>query len=508
MTSTIIILIAYFIVILAIGAYSVKFSKGTREDYYVASREFRTIILFAAVFGTNISALALIGAPGTAYHVGWVTWAYYVSSWAWLSPLLFYFVGSRVWLIGVKFNYITQSDVIGGRWNSNALRYLVAAVTLVYTVPYLMMGSIGGGRVLEGFTGGAVPFWLGALIVTAVVTLYVLLGGMRGTAWTNVVQTFIFLFGIGAIFFIVLGALGGSAALTANIWSDYPHLLTRERMPWHVFFGFGFVVSLAVPMFPQIFIRLFTGKSQKTLRNMSLMYPFAGFFVWFMVVYIGMWGKVAFPDLQGAASERIIVMLLMEYAPVWMTGVLSAAILAAAMSTMDAQLLTAGTLFANDVFKPLMLTKQKDNEVVKSNTLSQKELVLAKVLLVVLALSGYLLSLIRPGHLITLADWAFGGFAALFFPLVGAIYWKRCTKQAAIISILLSQVFLIGLPLGIIPKQIVFGMLPSFVAVLVSGISLVIATYLTKPAEADNTDAYFELFRSKKMISKSTDITS
>jgi SSS family solute:Na+ symporter len=501
MIYTAIILIAYLLIILFIGLYPAKFSKKTTEDYYVASREFKTLILFAAVFGTNISAVALIGAPGTAYHTGWVVWAYYVSSWAWLSPLLFYTIGSRVWVLGKKFGYITQSEIIGNRWKSKGLSYLVAIIALFYTIPYLMIGSMGGGRVLTAFTGGVISYELGALLIMAVVALYVVLGGMRSTAWTNLVQTFVFLLGGLAIFILVARVLGGPAEITTEISKSFAELLTREKMPWQVFFGFGFVVSLAVPMFPQLFIRLLAGRDQKSLKKMSLIYPFAGFFIWFIVVYIGVWGNIAFPGLVGPQAEQIIPLFLKEYAPIWMSGILCAAILAAAMSTMDAQLLTVGTIFTKDIFKPILESKHTKQAQALSQ---QQEIFLTKVLVVIMAAIGYILALFRPMQILAVVDWAFGGFAALAIPMIGAIYWKRCTKQAAFISIILSQVFLIGLPLGLLPSSLAFGMLPSFIAVIVALISLVVVTFLTKPAEKDNTEKFFRLFRTKTITSSDT----
>ena len=111
----------YMVIIVGIGIYSSRFSRGTMEDYHMGSRDFRTIVLFSAVFGANISAVTLAGVPGGAYHVGWVMWSYFASSWAWATPLLFYTVGSRSWVLGQKFGYMTVAEVVGGRGGSPRL---------------------------------------------------------------------------------------------------------------------------------------------------------------------------------------------------------------------------------------------------------------------------------------------------------------------------------------------------------------------------------------------------
>lgn len=484
--STLAILAAYMVVVLLIGTYAYRRTRSTLEDYHMASREFRTFILWCAVFGTNISAVTLIGLPGQAYQVGWIAWPYFVSSWGWLSPLLFYTVSRRAWALGKKLGYMTQADVIAGRWNSRALGYFVSGICLFYTVPYLMTGAIGGGQALSGLTGGAVPYWVGALVVVVVVCLYVAAGGMRGTAWTNVLQTLVFLVGGTAIFLLVAYAFGGPARATQQVAAQYPELLSRANFPWQTFFSYGIIVSFAVPMFPQVFIRLLAGREPRSLKQMSLIYPGPALLIFFVMAYVGMWGHLAVPDLKGPEADKILPLLLARYAPVWATGILGAAIFAALMSTMDAQLLTTGTMLIKD-----FLLKAGEKSVVAG-----REVAASRILVVVLAGVAYILALLKPAAIITIINWSFGGFAALLLPCLAAMYWERCTKGAVWASLIVSQFVLIGLPLGWLPARLAFGMLPGVPAIVAGLIALVVVTYLT-PARPDaSSEAYFQAAKS------------
>ena len=114
-------LVAYMGIIFFIGFQSSRVSKATMEDFHMGGREFKAFILFSAVFGANISAVTLIGVPGGAYHLGWIMWPYFVTAWAWLTPLLFYTVGSRSWVLGQRLGHMTIADVIGGRGQSAGL---------------------------------------------------------------------------------------------------------------------------------------------------------------------------------------------------------------------------------------------------------------------------------------------------------------------------------------------------------------------------------------------------
>jgi len=479
------IIALYVAAILTIGLVSVKYAKGTLEDYYTGSREFKALVLFCGVFAANISAVTLIGIPGQSYHVGWIMWPYFVTTWAWLSPIMFYTVGNRSWLLGKKFNFVTQSDVVIGRWNSKTLGYLVAIVGLIYTVPYLMTGAMGAGQVLEGLSQGAIPYWLGALIISVVIAIYVIMGGMRGSIWANTVQALVFMVGALIIFLYVASTVGGPAQVTQTIMQNNPELLSREGLPWQTFFSFGIIVAFGVPMFPQLFTRLLTGKSIGDLKKMSIMYPFAGLFIFSVCVYIGMWAHTLIPGLEGKAAEQIIPLFLAQYAPVFMTGILGAAILAATMSTMDSQLLAAGTLFTKDI----LLNSESAKDIP-----DKKKILISKSVLFAMVVISYLLALIKPTGIITLVNWAFGGFACLIIPILAALYWRRCTKQAAIAALLVSQLVQVGLPLGIIPAGLAMGMLPGVPALVLGFIVLVVVTYLTPAPDEKATNDFFNTF--------------
>jgi len=338
----------YMLIIVGIGIYSSRFSRGTMEDFHMGSRDFRTIILFSAVFGANISAVTLAGVPGGAYHVGWVMWPYFASSWAWATPLLFYTVGSRSWVLGQKFGYMTVAEVVGGRWKSPTLAVVISLMLIFYTVPYLMTGLLGAGRTLEALTEGFVTLNVGMVIVASAVLVYLLLGGMRGAAWVNTFQTGIFLVGAVAIFVVIAAALGGPAEATRRVMEDYPELLSRSRMPWQQFFSYGVIVALSPIVFPQLFMRLLTGKDPKTLKQTMCIYPVPAFLMMFLMATVGMWGRTAIPGLEGAESDAILPMLLIQFTPIWMMGLLGAAAFAAMMSTMDSQLLSVTTMIARD----------------------------------------------------------------------------------------------------------------------------------------------------------------
>ncbi len=472
---------------LFLGVSSYRRSKSTVEDYLMGSREFRFFALFCAVYATNISAVALIGGPGMAYHKGWIAWAYFASAWAWLSPLLFYTIGHRAWRVGKRFGIMTISDIFVQRWKSNGLRYFSSALILFYLIPYLMVGLIGGGRTFFGLTQGFIPYWVGVLITAVVVTLYVTFGGMRGAVWSHILETLVFVIGGLIIFFYVASIFGGFGNVTQQIAERYPELLNRSKMSILTFLSYGFVVSVGVPMFPQVFSQLLIGRAPSDLKKTILIYPFAGLLIWFVMSYLGMWGRLVIPNLQGAASDNILPMLLAKTAPAWMAGILGATIIAANMSTLDAQLLTAGMVIQKDFYFPI----KREKPIVQ-------HVLISRVLVIVFGVIAFVFALARPKGIISIIEWSFGGFACMVIPMLAALYWKRCNKYGAWAAILVSQFISIGLPIGILPKSLAMGMLPGIPAMIGGLIAMFIVTYLTAPPPKDETDAFFEVVELKR----------
>lgn len=181
-------LVIYLAAILLIGLWSTRYAKQTLEDYAMASRSLGFWVLFSTVFAANISAVTLIGVPGAAYHNGWIMWSYFVTAWGWSTPWFFWLLSNRSWILGQRFGYMTQAEIIANRWDSPALGYLFSLCLLFYSVPYLMTGIQGGGAALAGLTNNVIPYWAGGLIVAVIVAAYLVVGGMRGAAWVNTLQ--------------------------------------------------------------------------------------------------------------------------------------------------------------------------------------------------------------------------------------------------------------------------------------------------------------------------------
>ena len=113
-----------------------------------------------SLFGTHMTAFSLLGASGEAYHQGIGVFALMASSSALVVPLVFLFVGTRLWEVGKRRGYVTQVQYFRERWDSDALGLLIFVVLVVLVIPYLLIGVMGGGIALNQITGGGITEWV------------------------------------------------------------------------------------------------------------------------------------------------------------------------------------------------------------------------------------------------------------------------------------------------------------------------------------------------------------
>lgn len=487
---TIVIIIAlYFLAIIGIGWWSYKATRFTPEDYFMASRGLGTFVLFLGLYATNMTAFFIIGIPGQAYHSGVGVFGWVASTFPFIAPITFLIIGYRCWLLGKKYGYMTQAQIFGGRWHSDAVSIVMFLLLTYYMVPYIVMGVIGSGLTFDSATRGAIPYWAGGLIVVLAILFYVTLGGMRGTAWINVFQGAVFLVFLAMAFVLIVKALGGFEDITERILAEKPELFRRSGIPefspkrW---FSFSLVPSLAVIMFPHVFTRLLTAKSHVPLKNTCVLYPLVTLLSWLPVVMIGTWGAVAIPGLEGKASDRIMPMMLAKYLPLWMSGLGMAAIFAVIMSSLDAQILTLGIMFTKDILSRYT-----------PDVLRGREVLIGRTFVVIVVITSYFLALLQPRSILAISEYAFTGFVLLLPVMIAGLYWRRSNKYGAIAAMVGGTLTLFLLPGGILPilpESLLCGFLPVVPCLVVTIFLLVVVTYLTPPPPPEATAKFFDLF--------------
>ena len=449
-----VVVFLYLGVVLVIGLFAGRASarRPDAEDFFLAGRSLGPAVFLLSLFGANMTAFSILGASGHAFANGIVTYGLMASSSALIIPLSLFVVGTRLWALGKRYGFMTPVQMFRDRWECGHIGTAIFAVQAVLLVPYIVIAVIGGGTTLRAVSGGLVPFWLGGAVVSMVVMCYVLFGGMRGTAWVNAFQTVLFLsFGATAVAVIAAGMGGFRQAVESMLAApSTAPLLTRERVSPLYFFSYTFI-PLSSIAFPHIGIFCLTARRLEHFRRTVVLYPICMLAIWLPSVFLGVIANRALevPDIKAkiearatlaaegpaltperrdqlratAAGDDVILALVQGYAPLWLTALLGAAVMAAVMAS-DSQILALSTMFTEDVVAFYLGTKR-----------ARDALLVQTGRLFVVGVTGvaYVVALSVPQSIFDIAtQYAFAGYSALSPLLVAALFWKGSTRWGAL----------------------------------------------------------------------------
>jgi SSS family solute:Na+ symporter len=448
------VVFAYLAAVLYVGIFAFRRRTAAgAEDYFLAGRSIGPTVFLLSLFGTNMTAFSILGASGHAFANGIVTYGLMASSSALVIPVTLLLIGTRLWALGKRYGFMTPVQMFRDRWECSHIGTVIVVLQAALLVPYIIIAVIGGGTTLRTVSNGLVPFWLGGGIVSLVVMGYVFLGGMRGTAWVNAIQTVLFLlFGAIAVSVVSAGMGGFTVAMEAMLASPTSApLLARERVSPLYFFSYTFI-PLSTIAFPHIGIFCLTAKKMSHFRKTIVLYPICMLAIWLPSVFLGVVANqatsvpaiesklearaaiAAVPDrpvdelarLRAQASGDDVVLRLVEgYAPVWLAAVLGAAVMAAVMAS-DSQILALSTLFTEDVFTFYGGTR-RFGERMQVRT--------GRLFVILLTAVAYAIALRVPQSIFDIAtQYAFAGYSALMPLLVAALFWKGSTKLGALAS--------------------------------------------------------------------------
>ena len=473
---TLAVIFAYLAAVLLIGVWSNRRLSATGEDFFVAGRTIGPFVLLMTLFGTHMTSFALLGASAESYRVGIGVFALMASSSALMAPIVFFFVGTRVWAVGRRLGLLTQVQFVRERWGSDGIGLLLFVVLVLLLLPYLLIGVMGGGVVLGQITDGAAPSWLGSLLVSAVVIGYVTSGGLRGTAWVNTFQTAMFML-LGAVTAIlIVTRLGGVGAALDQVAATRPDLLVRGEAIHPLRLLSYTLIPLSVGTFPHIFAHWLSAKQASTFKAPVVLYPVCIAAVWIPSVLLGLFGNIDLPGLEGPESNAVLVRMIALYAPEVLAGLLGAGVFAAIMSSLDSQSLSLGTMFTQDVVRHYRL----------GGELSEARQVLVGRLFVVgVVTTVFLLSLVAERSIFALSVWSFTGFASLLPVVVAALYWRRSTATgagAAILTVIALWTWFFARGIGDADYSVGgTGIMPVAVVFAGSVVAMIVGSLLTSP---------------------------
>ncbi|MFA9394029.1 MAG: sodium:solute symporter [Halodesulfovibrio sp.] len=437
----------YFGIVFYLGWKGWKETKNA-GDYMLAGRSVNPFVMAMSYGATFISTSAIIGFGGVAAMFGMsLLWLAFLNIFVGIF-IAMVFLGKRTRRMGLVLNCHTFPELLGKRYHSKFIQGFSGGIIFFFIPVYAAAVLTGICRMTEVSLG--LPYEWMLIGITAILSLYVITGGMKAVMYTDAFQGTIMVgmmvFLLGYTYYMLGGVVPAHEALTsmANLvpeslqkggiigWTQG----TETGSPlWLVIYTtIVYGVGIGVLAQPQLAVRFMTVSSDKEL-NRAVLYGSIFILLTIGVVYVvgalsnaiffNQFGKISI-HMAGGNLDKIVPIFIEKVMPPWFSAMFLLAMFAAAMSTLSSQFHIGGTSLAHDVSRNIMRSKNK----LSASSISQLGIVATIIATLVWAW------LLPPSIVARATAFFFGLSGATFLPAyVFGLYWKGMTKTGAKVSI-------------------------------------------------------------------------
>ena len=501
-TATICILISVVVYLVGMLIIGFIYSKNsTSEDFYLGGRKLGPIVTAMSTEASDMSAYLLMGVPGLAFfcgvaEAGWTAIGLCIGTY--LNWLI---VAKRLHRYSIKLNAITVPDFLSLRFRDKTklIETIGALTVIIFFVPYTASGFAACGKLFNSLFGFD---YMPSMIISAIVIVaYCATGGFMAASVTSLIQGFVMTIALIIVLIFGVHTAGGwdvvwanakalpgylsftsSTDIVAGGVTSYNGLKILSTLAW----GLGYFGM------PHVLIHFMAAKSEDKLtfsRRMATVWVIISLGVAVIIGIIGYSmvkaGAIAIPASEAEAENLIVnsaALLSTKNAGLALiAGVIIAGILAATMSTADAQLLGAASGVTHNILNNVLGLKLDD----------KKSMLIARITVVIVAILGIIFAADPNSSIFRVVSFAWAGFGATFGPvMLFSLFWKRCNYQGAIAGMIsgAATVFIwkyLVAPLGGILS--IYELLPAFV---VSSIFIVVVSLCTKAPEKEIVEIF------------------
>lgn len=457
------IFLIYMAAVFGVGVYFYR-KNVDREDYYVGGRSISPYHIGLSVVATDVGGGFSIGLGGLGFVMGlsgsWLLFTGLVG--AWTAAV---FILPKIKKIDKKMGMLTFPDFLRSRLGSGVA--LLAAI--ISGIGYM---GFTGGQVLAGakLASGTLfsdipvdmdPMTFSILIISGVILIYTVLGGLKAVIYTDTIQWIILLGGLtllGVPF--TLAETGGFEGLYAKLPNEFFSLTNLEVIDF-----INWMVTI-IPIWliaMTLYQRIFATRNEKEAKKA---WYIAGLFEYplmaFVGVFLGMSARIFFP---AADPEMGLPMLLKDILPIGIKGIIISAYFSAIMSTADSCLIASSGNFVNDIIERYFIKNASQKQMMRISQL---------VTLIIGGVTIYIASSFEMVLDIILHAYSFMA-AGLFVPTLAAYFARRQHPKAAMASMLLgggtTLVFIFG------GFELPFGLHPSFYGIFISAITFFVGRF-------------------------------
>lgn len=428
MQNTVILIVAgYMLLMLGIGWWS-STRITSNEEFMVAGRRLGPLLMAGTLAATEIGGGSSLGVVEKGFGAWGLSASWYVTAMG-IAFVILTFFAHRFRTAEVK----TVPEYFRRRYGplSGVITAIIMILPLIGLTAAQFIASAAVVSVMLGF-----DYRTAVLVVTLVVTVYSVMGGLWSVTLTDFVQVFLIVFGMAAALPYALDMAGGMGNVVANVPEGTFDLFKGIGPYKIVALVIMYVASFTVGQ--EAVSRYYAARDGRAARQGSIIAAVINFVYAFIPTLLGIitlalinMNKIDSGLVLSEGPKYALPHLAMATMPAVIVGLLFSGILSATMSSADSDLLGAGSIFGNDLYKTF----------IDPGASSDRVLNVTRVTMVVVGLLAGAVAYFNVGNIITLLMFSFTLRAAgSFFPYVFGLYWNRASEAGAIASLVTGSV--------------------------------------------------------------------
>jgi solute:Na+ symporter, SSS family len=352
-----IFLILYMLVIAGISIWSIRKSKDSPTDYFLANRNLGWWVIGASILASNVGSEHIVGLAGVAAEKGTPMGHYELHSWIVLI-LGWVFVPFYM-----RSNVYTMPEFLERRFNAKARRLLSIIQLLSYVIAKASVTIFAGALVFNQILG--VEFWTGAIILVIVTGVYTIFGGLHAVMYTEAIQAFVLLIGSAVLLYVGLGKVGGWDGLMSSIPPEKLNMfrpLSDPEFPWLGILFASPIVGIWYWCTDQHIVqRCLAGRDEKQARRGTIfaaylkLMPFFIFLIPGLIAFVlhqkGQLELPINPETGKTDFNASFPAMVKQIMPMGLRGLLAGGLLAALMASLASVYNACATLFTMDIYQ-------------------------------------------------------------------------------------------------------------------------------------------------------------
>lgn len=466
---------AFMVLTVALGLLAVRGRDrraGGLAEWSVGGRSLGTVFIWVLMAGESYTSFSYLGAAGWGYNFG--APVLYVIAYMSCGYAIGYVVGPMLWRYAREHDLVGITDMVAHRYHRPWLGTAVAVLASVCLLPYIQLQITGMGVVVSTISYGAISLNWAYFVAFAVTTAFVVVSGLRGSAWVSVLKDVLVIVTLAFLaIYVPLHYFDGYGDFLDRIVTEKAQWLT---FPGHESGGMGqgwfittsFLNSLTVVIFPTTVAGYLGARDADALRRNAVLLPFYNVLL-FVPVLLGMAALFVVPGLVGADSNLALFKLVVDSLPAWAVGVIGVAAALSSIVPMAVFMLVIGTMWGRSVLGavPRLAPRQK---------------LWSQVVVVAAGTLALLLTYTAPNTLVRLSLISYEGMAQLVPMLLLGLVWRRLTLWGAVSGLVVG--FTLVCALVFTGNDPVWGVNAGIVALAVNLVVTLAVTWLG-PRDAD-----------------------